>query len=559
MISSGRGHLEYPEKTLYELLAQTAGDCPEACAMDLYGKKIRFGELLREIGRAAQALSACGIGPGDTVTLCMPNLPQTMILFYAASRVGATACMLHPQSAVKEIVFSLRLTGSRLVLTLDQFYETVLTAVQEYAEPVTLVVARAADGLPPVAAAAALLSNRRYGAFPYAGRGILWKEFLRQGAASSPLPPAPFSAGHTAVILSSGGTGGSPKAVALSDLAFNACALQARHAIGTEFGPGLSMLSCMPCFHGFGLGMNLHAALIHGVTCLLMPAFHIRDYAKMLLQKHPNYIAGVPTIFDALLHLPGMEKAVLGFLRGVFCGGDTLPASLKETVDGFLRSHGASVEIREGYGLTECVTASCLTPLSGWHRGSIGLPFPDTDYAIVRPGTEKLLPCGETGEIILTGPSLMQGYLGDPAETEKALRRLPDGRLWLYTGDLGCLDEDGFVYFRGRIKRMIITNGFNVYPSQIEAVLQSCPGVREAAVIGVPDPRRMQKVRAYVVPAEGCAPDAASRAAIQEHLQTWIARYALPREIVFLPALPRTDVGKVDIRALEQYDESLPV
>jgi long-chain acyl-CoA synthetase len=328
--------------------------------------------------------------------------------------------------------------------------------------------------------------------------------------------------------------------------------MEAREAIGEEFRTGLKMLSCMPCFHGFGLGINLHTVLIHGACCILMPTFTNKSYAHMLAKKKPNFIAGVPTIFEALLHMPSLEGVNLGFLMGMFCGGDSLSVELKKKVDSFLMEHGAHIQVREGYGLTECVTASCLTPKNTYREGSIGLPFPDTTYCIVNPGTDEEMPRGEEGEIILTGPTVMLGYLNNPSETEQALRVLPDGRTWLYTGDLGFMDEDGYVYYRQRMKRLIITNGYNVYPGQIENSIDGCPEVAYSCVIGVKDPRRIQRVRAYIVLKDGVTPDDACKQRIMEQLRHHIARYALPREIIFRRELPKTLVGKVAYRLLEE-------
>lgn len=272
----------------------------------------------------------------------------------------------------------------------------------------------------------------------------------------------------------------------------------------------------------------------------------------MLVRKKPNFIAGVPTIFEALLHAPGLDKADLGFLRGMFCGGDSLSPELKKKIDAFLKDHGASIQVREGYGLTECVTASCLTPRDVFREGSIGIPFPDTLYCIVHPGTDEEVPTGEEGEIILTGPTLMLGYLNDPDETARTMKKCSDGRTWLYTGDIGRMDADGYVYFVRRIKRLIITNGYNVYPGQIENIIDAFPDVSYSCVIGVKDPRRMQRVKAYVVLRDGVKGDDDCRRRLMEYLRERVASYALPREIEFRDELPKTLVGKVAYRILEK-------
>jgi long-chain acyl-CoA synthetase len=493
------------------------------------------------------------IGRGDAVTICMPNTPQALDCFYALSRIGAVANMVHPLSARNEISFYLNLSKSKVILTVDLFYETVRDALEQVKHPVTILVARIQDELNPFLwTAYTVKKGKDYLRFPEEGQGILWKDFLKTGKAEIALPPSLYDPNRTAVILYSGGTSGTPKGICLSELNFNACAMEAREAIGEEFRTGLKMLSCMPCFHGFGLGINLHTVLIHGACCILMPTFTNKSYAHMLAKKKPNFIAGVPTIFEALLHMPSLEGVNLGFLMGMFCGGDSLSVELKKKVDSFLMEHGAHIQVREGYGLTECVTASCLTPKNTYREGSIGLPFPDTTYCIVNPGTDEEMPRGEEGEIILTGPTVMLGYLNNPSETEQALRVLPDGRTWLYTGDLGFMDEDGYVYYRQRMKRLIITNGYNVYPGQIENSIDGCPEVAYSCVIGVKDPRRIQRVRAYIVLKDGVTPDDACKQRIMEQLRHHIARYALPREIIFRRELPKTLVGKVAYRLLEE-------
>jgi long-chain acyl-CoA synthetase len=275
----------------------------------------------------------------------------------------------------------------------------------------------------------------------------------------------------------------------------------------------------------------------------------------MLIRKKPNFIAGVPTIFEALLHLKELDGVDLSFLHGMFCGGDSLSVELKRKIDAFLKEHHSTIQIREGYGLTECVTASCLTPRDTYRENSIGIPFPDTRYRIVKPGTDEELPRGEEGEIVLTGPTVMLGYLNQPEETAEALKVGADGCTWLYTGDLGYMDEDGYVYYRQRIKRLIITNGYNVYPSQVENAIDGCPEVAYSCVIGVPDTRRMHKVKAYIVLKEGVTPDTDCKRRILEQIRQHVARYALPREIEFRSELPKTLVGKVAYRLLEEENQ----
>ncbi len=547
-------HLTYPDATMFDMIARIAGKYPDDMAYEFYHRKTSYRAFLARIERAARAFVAAGVKMGDAVTICMPNTPQALDCFYALDRIGAVANMVHPLSAQTEISAYLNISESRLILTVDLFYEKVAAALSDVLHEVTILTCRMQEELPlHLAAAYVLKKGRSCLQFPQKPH-ILWRDFLKGGDHGVTLPEVRADDSRTSVILYSGGTSGVPKGICLTDKNFNACALQARAAIGVEFRRGLTMLSCMPLFHGFGLGINLHAVLIHGVGCILMPTFNDKSYANMLRRRKPNLIAGVPTIFEALLHMPGLDMLDMSFLLGMFSGGDSLSVELKKKIDAFLQAHNAAIQVREGYGLTECVTASCLTPRDEHREGSIGLPFPDTTYRIVRPGTQELLPPGAEGEIILKGPSVMLGYLKLPEETAKTLRKLPDGDTWLYTGDLGYMDEDGYVYFRQRIKRMIITNGYNVYPAQLENVIDSCPEVAYSCVIGVRDPRRMQRVKAFVVPADGVEPTDALKERIMARLRRHIARYALPREIEFRPELPKTLVGKVAYRLLEEEE-----
>ncbi len=549
-----REHLEYPRLTMYQMVERIARQYPDEPAYEFYGRKTSYTAFVRKIRQAAQAFIAAGIRAGDAVTICMPNTPQALVCFYAVNRIGCVANMVHPLSAQEEITYYVNLSGSRMLLTVDLFYEKAAAALKAADHPVTILTARMQEELPPHMAALYLLKKGKdYLRFPEAPH-LLWSRFVKTGEGTE-LPEIVFDERRTAVILYSGGTSGIPKGICLSDLNFNACAMQAREAIGLEFRKGLKMLSCMPLFHGFGLGINLHAILIHGACCILMPTFTTKTYAAMLKRKKPNFIAGVPTIFDALLHAPQLEHADLSFLIGMFCGGDSLPPELKKRIDAFLKEHRSPTQVREGYGLTECVTASCLTPRDTSREGSIGIPFPDTVYAIVQPDTDNVLPAGEEGEIILRGPTLMLGYLNAPEETARTLRRLPDGNVWLYTGDLGHMDEDGYVYFHQRIKRMIVTNGYNVYPSRLENAIDACPEVAYSCVIGVKDPRRMQKIKAFIVPAEGEEPSEKLKESILEQLKLRVAAYALPREIEFRDELPKTLVGKVAYRILEEEEK----
>ena len=379
----------------------------------------------------------------------------------------------------------------------------------------------------------------------------LWYDMVRAGKETQ-LPPDEGKFDDCGAILYSGGTTGTTKGIMLSNLNFNALGLQTIAASGYGTIVGMKMLSVMPVFHGFGLGIGIHTALIGGATCILIPQFNVKTYAQTLIKQKPNIIPGVPTLFEALLRSEDLQGQDLSFLKGIFSGGDSLPQELKKKVDAFLKEHGCSEQIREGYGTTECVTASCLTPKDYARPGSIGVPFPDVYYKIVAPGTTEEVEPNTEGEICLSGPTVMMGYMDNPEETASTLRRHYDGRIWLHTGDLGHMDQDGFIYFRQRIKRMIITSGYNVYPGQLENVLDGHDKVLLSCVIGVKDTYRGQRIKAYVVPMPGIEPSEELKQEILAYCSDKIAKYAMPRELEFRTELPKTLVGKVAYRVLEE-------
>ena len=545
-------NLDYPHKTMYEMVAAAAACYPKNTAYVFMGKQTSFESFLERIDAAARGLYHMGIRKGDKVTICMANTPQALDCFYALNRIGAIPNMIHPLSASKEIAFYLNFSKSRAILTLDQFYYKVEEILPELENPCQILIAKITDELPfPLNLAYPLTkSARAVKKLPKSGY-TLWYDMVAAGK-NTDLPAHDGKWSDCGAILYSGGTTGTTKGIMLSNMNFNALGLQTIAASGFGSVAGMKMLSIMPVFHGFGLGIGIHTALIGGATCILVPQFSVNVYADTLLKQKPNLIPGVPTLFEALLRADKLQNADLSFLKGIFSGGDSLSPELKKKVDAFLKSHGCSQQIREGYGTTECVTASCLTPRDYARSGSIGVPFPDTYYKIVAPGTTEELPPNHEGEICLSGPTVMLGYMDNPEETSQTLRSHGDGRIWLHTGDLGHMDQDGFIYFRQRIKRMIITSGYNVYPSQLENIIDGHEKVLLSCVIGVKDPYRVQRVKAYVVPMPGIEPTEELKAELLDYCSSRIAKYAIPREIEFRKELPKTLVGKVAYRVLEE-------
>ena len=546
-------YLEYFEGSMFDKVAGIAEQYPNNVAFDFMGKSTTYREMVREIERCAKALKTIGVRENDKVTIAMPNCPQAIYMFYAVNLIGAIANMIHPLSAEKEIEFYLNESESVTAITLDQFYHK-FESIRENTKVVNIIIASVKDALSkPVRAGYMLTEGRKIKPIPKDAPVIRWKEFMKLSEHCFYKYKVRRAGDDAAVILYSGGTTGTTKGIVLTNKNFNALGQQVL-AANPMFGIGDKMLAAMPLFHGFGLGVCIHTMLSQGGRCILIPRFTAKSYAKDIVKYRCNFIAGVPTLYEALLRLDSMNGADLSCLKGVFSGGDSLSIELKKKFDKFLAEHKAKIQVREGYGTTETVTACCRTPPHMAKEGSIGLPFPDTYIKIVEPGTDRELPYGEEGEILLAGPTVMKEYMKHPEETAQTLRRHDDGLTWVYTGDLGVMDEQGFIYFRGRAKRMIISSGYNIYPGQIENILDANDKVQMSCVIGVPDPYRMQKVKAFVKLAADVPANDATKAELMDYCRKHIAKYAMPYDIEFKDDMPKTLVGKVAYRVLEEEE-----
>jgi len=539
--------LEYPSLRMDEAVERAAARAPAADAYDFLGTTTTYGELQERIERCARGLARLGLSAGDRITISMPTSPQGVIAFYAASRLGAVSSMIHPLSAPDEIAHYLTLSSSRFALTLDAFYRQ-FAEIRDRTPLETLILARIGDELSlPKRLGFWATRGRKIPAVPEDAAVVWWRE-LMDGEAI-PLAEPETVPEELGTILYSGGTTGLPKGIMLSHAAVTDEAMQVAAWVG--IGERDVILAVLPIFHGFGLGALVHAGLISGAKLVMVPQFSAEIVAKLMRTKRPTLMAGVPTLYDSLARDPALQKADLSSLRAAFSGADTLQQSVRDRFERLVAERGGRVRLLEGYGLTEAVTAVMGNPLEAPRAGTVGIPFPDVDVKVCEPGSEREQPAGENGEICVAGPEVMLGYLDDPEATAASLRTHADGRTWLHTGDLGSMDEDGFVTFASRSKRMIKSSGFNVYPGQVEAVLQEHPAVAQSCVIGVPDESQGERVRAYVALRD---PDAGGDALGEEliaHCRERLIKWSCPREVEFRAELPLTKIGKIDYRALE--------
>ncbi|MBQ3372898.1 MAG: AMP-binding protein [Oscillospiraceae bacterium] len=546
-------HLEYFEGSMFDKVKDIADRYPNYIAFDFMGRSTTYRKMVEQIEKCAKALKTIGVREGDRVTIALPNCPQAIYMFYAVNLVGAVCNMIHPLSAEKEIEFYLNASRSVTAITLDQFYHK-FENIRQNTGIINTIIASVKDELSkPVRAGYMLTEGRKIQKIPKDAPVIRWRDFMAMSRFCFYNYKVERKSDNPAVILYSGGTTGTTKGIVLTNKNFNALGQQVR-ATNPMFREGDKMLAAMPVFHGFGLGVCIHTMLSQGGRCILVPRFTAKSYAKLIVRYHCNFIAGVPTLYEALLRLPTMDGADLSCLKGVFSGGDSLSVELKKKLDKFLYDHKATIQVREGYGTTETVTACCLTPPTMFKEGSIGIPFPDTYIKIVEPNTDRELPYGEEGEILLAGPTVMQEYMDNPEETAQTLRKHADGLTWVYTGDLGTMDEEGFVYFKGRAKRMIVTSGYNVYPGQLENILDAHEAVQMSCVIGVPDAYKMQKVKAFVKLSPDVPATDETKQKLLDYCRKHIAKYAMPYDIEFRTDLPKTLVGKVAYRVLEEEE-----
>ncbi|MCR4576528.1 MAG: AMP-binding protein [Clostridiales bacterium] len=546
-------HLDYFDGSMYEIVAEIAKKYPDNIAFDFMGKHTTYKQMLANIEQCAKALRTIGVRENDKVTIALPNCPQGIYMLYAVNLIGAIANMIHPLSAEKEIEFYLNESESVTAITLDQFYHK-FEHIRQNTKVVNIIIASVKDELTrPIRYGYMMTAGRKIQKIPDDAPIIMWKDFLRMSRHCFYNYRVKRTSDDPAVILYSGGTTGTTKGIVLTNKNFNALSQQVV-AANPMFRPGDKMLAAMPIFHGFGLGVCVHTMLAQGGRCILIPRFTPKSYAKDMVKYHCNFIAGVPTLYEALLRIDNLDKADLSCLKGVFSGGDSLSIELKKKLDKWLYDHKAVIQIREGYGTTETVTACCLTPPKMFKEGSIGIPFPDMYIKIVKPGTDEELPYNTTGEIVISGPTVMKEYMKHPDETAQTLRTHPDGQAWLYTGDLGFMDDEGFVYFKGRAKRMIVTSGYNVYPAQLENILDAHEKVQMSCIIGVPDPYKIEKVKAFVKLAADVPANEDTKNELLEYCRKNIAKYAMPYDIEFRDDLPKTLVGKVAYRVLEEEE-----
>lgn len=544
--------LKVPEGSLYDFIKKNLPECNNVIAYNYYGHLVTYKEFFKQIDLAARSFRSQGIRKGDVVTICMPNTPEGIISFYALNKIGAIANMIHPLSSEQEIKNYLISTNSVMLVMIDLCYEKVAQIIKETDVYKTIIVS-AGNSMSMLLKLGYIFTKSYKIKKPhFKGEYMYWNDFLRKGSTYNGRCSFETGKDTPAVILHSGGTTGTPKGILLSNGNFNTLAEQAKIVLH-RLEKGDVILTIMPIFHGFGIGVSVHTPLHVGCTINLIPQFDARHFDKLIAKTNPQVVVGVPTLYEALLNTNN-KKLDLQKLKYAICGGDTLTVSLARRVNVFLEEHNSKVKIMQGYGMTESTAATALACDDYNVEGSIGIPFPGDYFKIVKPNTQEEVPYMETGEICVCGPTVMMGYLDNEKETNEVLQIHDDGNVWLHTGDMGYMNKDGIIFYQSRLKRMIISSGYNIYPQQIETVIEEHEAVLKCTVIGIPHPYKVQVAKAIIVLKNGYSDSWTTKKSIKEHCEKNLSKFSLPYEYEYRKSLPRTLIGKVDLKKLS--DES---
>ena len=546
-------NLNYPELSIFAAFRKNCDAHPDIDGLIFFNKKTNRAPLLKKVEQMSRSFAKQGIAKGDMVIICLPNCPQAVISIYALNRLGAIPAPIHPLSAAPEIESFAKLVSAKAAITLDGFFPRFQNIIQSAGFKKVIVCSMKTEMDLVTKIGFSLTLGRAIKPVSYSDTIIEWAKLEAEKNLPEIETPDPIKPDEMALILFSGGTTGEPKAIMLSNRNINALALQ-MDTCGGPIIPYDKMLSILPVFHGFGLAVGIHTMMISSGACVLVPKFKADTLAALVKKHKPQFMAGVPTLYDALAADKNFNKIPLGSFKGLFCGGDSLSPEIKERFEVVLKKGGGKVMLREGYGLTETVTACALMPRNKYVPNSIGIPCPDTLFKVVKPGTEEECPPLEDGEICVTGPTVMLGYYKNPGATGEVMKKHADGRMWIHTGDIGCMDNDGFFFFKQRAKRIIKSSGIAVYPSQIENILNKHPAVRISCVIGIPHASQGEVPKAYIQLKSDYQPSEELKQEIIDSCKDQLMAYSRPRSIEFIEKMPMTQVGKVAYRELEELE-----
>ena len=537
--------------TIYQKLEEAIKDYPHGLAVYYQGKKIKYKKLGKLIDRTADILAnRLDVKEGDVLLIAQPNIPEVLLLFYAANKIGAVCNFVHPFMPFNQIVSIMNHTNSKYAFLFEQRVAKEVDRYREIADKI--YVTRVEDFLP--LGKKTFYHNfmnkairEKLGKWRGSFKGFNYFKDLKPTGHV----PQTFTgdSGRVSVLLHSGSTTGDPKTICLSDDNINYVASHACELLccKPEEIRGGGMLSVLPSFHGFGLCMTMHAPLITRFATILVPKFSPKETAKLVRKTKVSCICGVPTMYESLLKCPEfVNNKKLSRLFVAFCGGDSLSPKLQSEFNEVMKNNGSKCQLFEGYGLTEAVCVNMVNTFDHNKVGSIGYPMSGAEIKVVDENG-KTLPNGEVGEICIKSNAIMVGYYKDEKASKEAVR---DG--WLYTGDLGYKDDDNFIFFKQRKKRVIKVSGVGVFPTEIERLVESVPGVEACCAIEIPDPRLQSAVKVFVV--AKFFDEVGMRNSIMDTCRKYLIRWAVPKEIEFCEELPKTLLGKIDFKTLQKQE-----
>ena len=549
-------HSTVPEYTIFEYIWEENKERLDRVALNYIDRKISYRSMFDNIEKAANAFSSIGVKKGDIVTICAVTLPETIYSFYGLNRLGAICNMVDPRTNVENIRAYIDEVQSKVLVTIDAAYNKVAEAASKSKTVEKHIIISPGDSLPqPKKFLYQKLKAPKD--LKMDGKTVKWSQFVVNGSGTVSAK-VPYTKDYPCVIVHTGGTTGVPKGVVLSNDNVNAAAFQAIMA-GFDFKPVHSWLNIMPPFIAYGVGNGLHLPLVTGMEVILIPAFDPNEFANLMNKYHPVHMVGVPSHYDKFIHSPKMKNQDLSYVISPVVGGDAMDIALEKEVNEFFESHNCPYPVCKGYGMSEVAAAVCACSSHKCNKiGSVGTPWPQTIMAAFDPETGEELPFNEIGEICITGPNTMLGYYHNEEETNNILKKHKDGLTWVHSGDMGYIDEEGFVFIKDRIKRMIVRHdGFKVFPSMIENVLANNSDVQQSCVVGKQDPEHLHgKVPVAYIQLK---PETTkNQESIQRELKALcekdLPEYAQPVEWRFVSSLPLTPIGKIDYRALEEKE-----
>jgi long-chain acyl-CoA synthetase len=537
--------------TLYERIKLSAEKFPNVNAIYYQGRKITYRKFHKMILEKSRILAnVLNVKKGDVVLIAQPNIPDTLALFYAVNKIGAIANMVHPFTPFNQIRNIMSQTKTKVAFLFEQRVAKEVERYRDIADEI--IVTRVEDYLPPIKKVIYHFMNRNIRKTLSTFRNFKGFTYLHNLKAKGKVPETVSGefVNECGILLHSGSTTGDPKTIKLTSRGFNFSASHASEYLCCDVKDvvGCGMLGVLPSFHGFGLCICMHTSLSYGMTLCLIPKFSAKATNDAMNAVKMKCIIGVPTMYEAILKDKKLSSNKrFKHLIVAWSGGDSMSPSLKTRFDDMVKSNGGHAKLFEGYGLTESISVVILNTYDHNKTGSIGYPSSGMEIKILDEENNEVNR-GELGEICIKSPTNMLGYYNDPKATEEALI---GG--YLHTGDIGYMDEDDFIFFKQRKKRVVKVSGVGVFPTEIEQLIESIPGVEKCCAVSIPDKKLIAAIKVFVV--AKYFDEQGMRNQIMDTCRKYLIRWAVPKEIEFRSSLPLTLLGKVDFKVLQKEED----